>query len=509
MISIKLKFLFLFVFCFASTANGQNEECTIGVASGIATSDGRPLIWKTRDNSSAPNNEVVYNKSFKLRFLEVVTAGNTNAWMGVNEHGFAILNSLARDLEQGSSGYGNGSLMRDALGTCATVSEFIALLYQTNSSGRATRGNFATLDSTGAAILFEIDKDSYWIFDAENSLTAPNGYIIRTNFAENGDGTSGSGYERYNRSSDLIHNFYSGDSLNYRSILRHQMRDFSDFDSNPVNVPFADYWLSERPYGYIYTNVSICRSSTVSTTVIQGILSGERTELSTMWTILGHPAASIAVPYWPIGNTPDEANGTPTAPLCDMALKIRSALFDYPENEYYLDSYKLRDEAGNGIWNSLFSAEDSIFTVTEKYLEKWRANGPDVSEMMTVEYNYARFALDAMEIAHLNLLTGVVSDDNNTASSGFTVFQNFPNPFHAGTRISFTLPQAGVVNIDLFNISGKKVDTIAHEQFSKGLHTIFWNTTTRPKLSSGIYFYRITVSSNQQYTATRKFTLIK
>jgi len=66
-------------------AESFDEECTIGVASGKATNDGRPLIWKTRDNSLAPDNELIFNKSDDLSFLEIVTAGKTYAWMGVNE----------------------------------------------------------------------------------------------------------------------------------------------------------------------------------------------------------------------------------------------------------------------------------------------------------------------------------------------------------------------------------------------------------------------------------------
>ena len=171
----------------------QEEACTIGVASGSATSDGRPLVWKTRDNASAPDNELVLNTSYDLNFLEIVNANQTYAWMGLNEQGFAILNSLAQDLQKGSTGYSNGSLMRYALGTCATVADFINLLDETNAIGRQTRGNFGVIDTTGTAAIFEINIDSYWIFDANDPQAAPDGYVIRTNFAENGDGINGSG----------------------------------------------------------------------------------------------------------------------------------------------------------------------------------------------------------------------------------------------------------------------------------------------------------------------------
>ena len=120
-------FVIIFLISTITTiSNSQTEEgCTIGVASGKATSDGRPLLWKTRDNSGAPNNEVYYNTSFTYKFVSVITAGSTSsAWMGVNEKGFAIVNALSSDLPVSTTGPGNGTLMRDALGICATVAEF-------------------------------------------------------------------------------------------------------------------------------------------------------------------------------------------------------------------------------------------------------------------------------------------------------------------------------------------------------------------------------------------------
>ena len=43
-----------------TASEGSFEECTIGVAAGKATSNNRPLLWKTRDNSSAQNNNLVF-----------------------------------------------------------------------------------------------------------------------------------------------------------------------------------------------------------------------------------------------------------------------------------------------------------------------------------------------------------------------------------------------------------------------------------------------------------------
>jgi hypothetical protein len=485
----------------------SSEECTIGVASGKVTSDGRPLIWKTRDNSSEPDNEVVFNTSFDLKFLEVANAGETYAWMGVNENGFAILNSLATDLIAGDNGLSNGSLMREALGNFSSILEFESFLDETNNSGRKTRGNFAVLDNTGEAVLYEIDGANYWKYSTSDSLLNPEGYIVRTNFALNGDG-SGGGYERFYRSSNLIKSFADGDSLNYKSILRNQMRDFSDFDSEEVSVPFEDQWISSRPFGYIYTDVSICRSSSVSATVIQGIKSGESEKLSTMWTILGNPAASIAVPYWPVGPTPVLANGNSTAPLCDISLEIKSELFDYLENLNYIDSYKLLDGEGGGIWPKIFAAEDTVFNITEQLLEGWREETINTDEILNAESDLAASVHQKLQEVYSDLITDIENYSIEDYPNEFTLSQNYPNPFNPSTKINFSIVNSGHVTIKIYDLLGKEVITLIDQKMESGPHSVILNTTAT-NLSSGIYVYRIFFKGEQFLTESKRMILLK
>jgi len=438
--TVSLAIFVLAGLCFIETSAAfqLGEECTIGAASGSATSDGRPMIWKTRD-TSARDNEVFYDTSHEYKFIAVISARSTTAWQGLNEHGFAILNSASSDLSRGRfSGLGNGSIMSYALGTCATVADFERLLDSTNVAGRRTNANFAVLDATGAAAIFETGNKEYWKVDANNRAVAPDGYVLRTNFAFNGGGSSG--IERYERTVKLFDAFYAGGKVSYRDILRTQMRDFTDADNNPISVPFSKRWDADSPFGYIYTSNCICRSSSVSATVIQGVLPGEPAKLSTMWTMLGQPAASITVPYWAVGETPPEAYGPETAPLCDIARKIYSLLFDYEESNEenqrarrtrnYLDSFKLRDGKGNGLWAKTFPAEDLIFAKTEVKLAEWRKNGVDVQDMLATESELAAYALSVLEEAYAEMEKSESSDIRETIPYDLTLMLNYPTPFN-------------------------------------------------------------------------------
>ncbi|HGY55267.1 MAG TPA: T9SS type A sorting domain-containing protein [Caldithrix abyssi] len=395
------------VILFSTSIMAQNlknyEGCTIGAAAGKATSDGRPLIWKTTDGPGS-DREITSVTNEKYYFICDNLPGRLGTTsMGINEKGFAILNSQSGDLPGGNSGYGNTAFMWAALGKCATLSDLEHFLDSTNVTGRRTTTNFATLDSTGAVAIYEVSGDQYWKFDANDSTIAPDGYIIRTNFSINGGG--GAGLDRFNRSTELIADFYSGDSLSYKSILRYQMRDFSDWESNPIQIPYTDQWNSETPFGYIYTGNSICRFPSLSSAVFQGVLPGEPAKLSTMWEVLGQPASTIAVPYWPVGKTPELVYNSPTARLCNISLAIKKFLFDYPQNENYIDTYKLRDEDDNGLWFTTFPAEDSIRIAAEAKLQQWRSGSFSIEEMLAAESEFAQYAYTKLRTVHDNFLT--------------------------------------------------------------------------------------------------------
>ncbi len=458
--------------------NGLEEQCTIGVASGKATADGRPLVWKSRDNSKAPNNEVVYNTSFKYKFLSICTAGSSYAWMGLNEHGFAIVNTLAADLERGTSGPSNGALMRDVLGRCRTLAEFRHYLDSTNRTGRITRGDFGAIDSTGEAAIFEISGNAYWEYNAKD---APDGYVIRTNFSMNGGGSSG--IERYDRSKTLVSAFHSGDSLDVKSILRYQMRDFSDFDSQPVSVPYENTWGPGIPYGYINASKSICRNSTVSAVVVQGVLPTEPSALSVFWTILGQPASSVAVPYWAVGPVPEEADGESTAPLCDVSRQIRSQLFDFSGGSEYINSFKLRDGKGAGLWTCTFPFEDSVLQVTGKFMDSVRALPAVPAErLMTKEKELAEAALHHLKHCKLSLLSGTPSLKTLSA------FSVFPIPVTTRLNIRYVLTASGNVEITLFSPEGKRVLRSLYSNQSSGKHVAVWDL---PRLPEGVYFLEV------------------
>lgn len=75
----------------------------------------------------------------------------------------------------------------------------------------------------------------------------------------------------------------------------------------------------------------------------------------------------------------------------------------------------------------------------------------------------------------------------------FSLAQNYPNPFNANTVISFFLPEGASVKLDIFDILGRKVNTLVDSELNAGIHQAVWNGRNYEGkiVTSGIYFYRL------------------
>jgi hypothetical protein len=105
----------------------------------------------------------------------------------------------------------------------------------------------------------------------------------------------------------------------------------------------------------------------------------------------------------------------------------------------------------------------------------------------------------------MDWLSGAVSveDDNKNIPTSFSLSQNYPNPFNASTTISYSLPQESAVTFDIFDISGRRVESMALGKQLAGPHSFKWEAQA---LSSGVYFYRVTAG---RFSEIRKCLLIK
>jgi hypothetical protein len=99
--------------------------------------------------------------------------------------------------------------------------------------------------------------------------------------------------------------------------------------------------------------------------------------------------------------------------------------------------------------------------------------------------------------------SGEVELDVNTLPSEYVLFQNHPNPFNPSTSIEFAVPKQTQLKINVYNLMGELVSTIAEGTFESGFHQITFNAAN---LSTGTYIYRI---ESSDLTISKKMLLIK
>jgi len=93
----------------------------------------------------------------------------------------------------------------------------------------------------------------------------------------------------------------------------------------------------------------------------------------------------------------------------------------------------------------------------------------------------------------------------------YLLSQNYPNPFNPATRIDYQLPFESNVTIELYNITGERVDVLVNQEQAAGYYTVEVNST-QFRLSSGVYIYRMTAVSTtdlKSYTQLKKMVLLK
>ena len=97
--------------------------------------------------------------------------------------------------------------------------------------------------------------------------------------------------------------------------------------------------------------------------------------------------------------------------------------------------------------------------------------------------------------------------DGRVLPAAFALHQNEPNPFGVGTTIRFAIPVASRVRLEVFDLLGRRVRTLADGAFEPGEHSVVWdrrNARGAPA-APGLYFYRMEAG---QYREKRAMTII-
>ena len=102
----------------------------------------------------------------------------------------------------------------------------------------------------------------------------------------------------------------------------------------------------------------------------------------------------------------------------------------------------------------------------------------------------------------------VLSIDGADIAEAFALHQNYPNPFNPTTQISYDLPEDALVNVTIYDITGRAIRSLVNGSQTAGYRSIIWDATNNlgESVSAGMYVYIIQAGEFRQ---TKKMVLLK
>ncbi len=118
-----------------------------------------------------------------------------------------------------------------------------------------------------------------------------------------------------------------------------------------------------------------------------------------------------------------------------------------------------------------------------------------------------RYRVDVVEESRTRVL--FETESISTPAIPLTLYQNHPNPFNPSTTISFYVPVATQVTLDIYDSAGKLVSRpVDRVQMPRGTHAVEWRglDSVGRSVSSGVYFYRLRAGRE---TISKKMVLLR
>ncbi len=250
----------------------QVYACTVGSAHGNVTVDGRPMMWKMRDTSDAPQ-QLIHSAGSPYDYIGVRSEGGS-VFMGLSEAGIGSGNATV-------TGGSNSSVQLYILRNCDTMAQIREYL-----NGTGAGGNFPFIDANENASLFEVDHDNptleYNTMDPDREAQGLLGLVVRANeFHNHIDGTDDPNITggRYESGTYNIKGLADACELSVQTIIQGNAGPNDGFE-------YARYGPGRDLY-------MICRSTNRSFITVHGVLPNEDPALATMWFISGMPITEL------------------------------------------------------------------------------------------------------------------------------------------------------------------------------------------------------------------------
>jgi beta-glucanase (GH16 family) len=185
---------------------------------------------------------------------------------------------------------------------------------------------------------------------------------------------------------------------------------------------------------------------------------------------------------------------------------------DVPASGEYTIETRVSSLSTGGVFHLEFDGVDKTGDVTVPVTTGWQTWATvSATATLSAGTQVMRFAptTSGFNVNYFEVVGIPASDVPDLQSAGHALHPCYPNPFNPATTISYDLQAPATVNLAVYDVAGKLVQTlIAFEATDTGHHEVIWNgrDKTGRVVSAGVYFYRLDADG---YSETRRMTLVK
>ena len=204
---------------------------------------------------------------------------------------------------------------------------------------------------------------------------------------------------------------------------------------------------------------------------------------------------------------------------------VKGCLGCHPGISSFDDLMAPQDFDGNGLVQSWRREVDGCIVNLAKALPpygvdsvSWQLIAADSNNVnLRKQYwNYLMITTDKSHGMHnpfyvINVLLGSligIQPIGHEIPNRFELSQNYPNPFNPTTKFNFSIAKTTDVSINIYDITGRLVNTIVNQRMNPGKYSATWTgiNSLNNQVSSGVYFYRIIAGD---YVEAKKMILIR
>ncbi|MGB4851344.1 MAG: T9SS type A sorting domain-containing protein [Ignavibacteria bacterium] len=214
----------------------------------------------------------------------------------------------------------------------------------------------------------------------------------------------------------------------------------------------------------------------------------------------------------------NKINGVMTSGIYLPLVKISS---DGGNNWADLNTNTTNTDYNTPIW---ITGTNTVFINSELGVQRSDNNGINWTQQFNstdslVRFDYAKKGNNVICYSVSNngkifksrqTVTTGIQNISTEISSDYSLSQNYPNPFNPVTKINYELRVTNYVSLKIYDIKGKEIETLINRKQTAGSYDINFDAGNLP---SGVYFYKLVVSSSNQtageFSETKKMSLIK